>query len=446
MKKIAQPHLPPFPQAASWSSKLLAKVPPRYWIGAGKALPYVGPAIQAAQVGSSLYSLYSAMNKGKRRASRSISRGRQRTRAGTSYSTPQSTSRPPSYRSASSAGSNVAFNDAQPANRIVDKQTPNAILKMKSYKKKKSKNQRRAARRKKAFEKRIKKIIIKLGPTNIYKEYCTGSHDLNKLNGAWNDNMLQAHTFSRGGMSDGFGYGSIRSDTGAETLRDCWKILDFQNNELFLYTTAGGATGNVETLSTLTTSSAIVARTPSETGKVWISKITYTISLRNSDASLAQCIDVYEMKAKQNFSFSSPHRSAQSSYLWCINNENYTYEAPLAPKVNLDQPQVTPYDIPNYSKYWTPDTATRIILEPGEAKTLTFFGKKGWYDGRKAKSVCCMAGLTTEFLFILGGGPNPNVTNATNPIKMTWTKEIRWRQEAGFQKPQNLALSNFQTY
>jgi hypothetical protein len=57
-----------------------------------------------------------------------------------------------------------------------------------------------------------------------------------------------------------------------------------------------------------------------------------------------------------------------------------------------------------------------------------------------------MAGLTTEFLFILGGGPNPNVTNSTSPIKITWTKEIRWRQEAGFQKPQNLALSNFQTY
>ena len=109
-------------------------------------------------------------------------------------------------------------------------------------------------------------------------------------------------------------------------------------------------------------------------------------------------------------------------------------------------PQMTPYDIPNFSKYWAPDTATRIILEPNESKILTFHGKKGWYDGRKAKNLCAIKDFTTEFLFIIGGGPCPNIDNNSAPIKFTWTKEIRWRQEAGFQKPQNMALSHWQEF
>lgn len=445
MKKIAQPHLPPFPQAASWSSKLIAKVPPRYWIGAGKALPYIGPAIQAAQIGSNIYSLYK-MSKRKRSVSRGRSRGRSRIGVGELVTPARSRTRAVSMSSASSAGSNVAFNDAQPANRIVDKQTPNAILKMKTYKKKKSKNQRAAARKKKAFNKKVKKAIIKLGPTNIYKEMCTGPLDLNKLSAAWNDKMIQRATWSGGSMAHGFGYGSIRSDTGQEVLRDCFKLLDYQNNELFLYTTAGDQNGQVETLSGLTTNNAIVARTWAQSGKVWISKIIYTMTLRNSSTTQAQCVDIYELVAKGNYSFTSPHRSAELSYVECVNKENFTYDTVGSTKCNIDMPQMTPYDIPNFSKYWAPDTATRIILEPNESKILTFFGKKGWYDGRKAKSLCAIKDFTTEFLFIIGGGPCPNIDHNSAPVKFTWTKEIRWRQEAGFQKPQNMALSHWQEF
>jgi hypothetical protein len=49
-------------------------------------------------------------------------------------------------------------------------------------------------------------------------------------------------------------------------------------------------------------------------------------------------------------------------------------------------------------------------------------------------------------LFIIGGGPCPGWVNGTNMPKVTWSKEIRWRQEAGFEKPQNLPLTRAVTY
>jgi len=304
-----------------------------------------------------------------------------------------------------------------------------------------SKAQKQKRKIKKKFAKKVQKVMIKLGPANVYKETATGAYSLPAYVGAWNANMAQQFSFSRPTTSaDGFGYGGCFNN-GTERLQDCFKLLDYQNNELFLYTAAGGTTGQVESLAALTTASAIVARTTAVSGKVWISDLTYTMSIRNP-ASIALSVDVYEMVANRNFADTSPYCTAGEAYTQCVNQENFTYDTPgVGDRVRLNQAQATPFDIPNYTKYWKVQTGTRMLLDPGEVKMLTFKGQKGWYDGRKTQPLVAIKDFTTEFLFIVGGGPSAGLIATTPMPEVVWTKEIRWRQELGFGKPQNLPLS-----
>jgi len=158
------------------------------------------------------------------------------------------------------------------------------------------------------------------------------------------------------------------------------------------------------------------------------------------------------MLAQKNYSSDDPYRTASLAYTRCVEFENYKYDGTIVPagpsppvvqgKVTFNDPQTTPYDIPNYSKYWKPRSGTRLLLEPNQCKMLTFYGHKGWFDGRKYQDLVAIAGKTVEFLYICGAGPSPGMTNTTSMPEVTWTKEIIWRQEIGFGKPQNVPLTN----
>jgi hypothetical protein len=174
------------------------------------------------------------------------------------------------------------------------------------------------------------------------------------------------------------------------------------------------------------------------------------MSIRNRDPNATICVDVYDLCAQKNFANDDPYRTSSRAYTRTIEFENYKYDGtsiPAAPnqqqgKVTLNDPQTTPYDIPNFTKYWKPRSGTRLLLEPNSCKMLTFYGHKGWFDGRKYQDLVAIGGKTVEFLFICGAGPSPGMTNTTLMPQVTWTKEIIWRQEIGFGKPQNVPLTN----
>lgn len=445
---LAAPHQPVIKGVTrSLTNRALSSLSSQNLARLGFAIPYVGQAVNAGLTGYQLYQLYKSMPK--------------RTRSGKSYNTPVKRIRhrysapTPQITELQDAGVQVdiGHTTAQPATSVIDSTRPTSILVTKRSKRKLSKKAKKYKAKKKRFAKSVKKVIIKLGPSNIWKESCTGAFNLNNRSDVfnWNTSMGQAYTFAPENGSGGFGYGSQLDATNVRD-NDCWKLLNYQDNELFLYTTENSTDARQDTIANLTSAATRFIKSSATSGKVYISKIEYTISVRNQ-ATHPLTVDVYQMVAQKNFAGDSPYSNARKAYDQCRSQENFTYDvetpgvAQAQAKVKFEDPQASPMDIPNYSKYWKPKTGTRLLLQAGETKMLTFYGSKGWYDGRKANGLYALKDFTNEFLYIVGGGPCPGWTNsATTMPAITWTKEIRWRQEEGFQKPQNVALSRAVTY
>jgi len=186
--------------------------------------------------------------------------------------------------------STIATTSSNPATAVVDNNRQVGILKAKTKRRKKfSKKKKKYIAKKKKFAKKVRKVMIKLGPANIYKEACNGVFTLNAYPNTqeWNNFMNQTFTFANSGNSSGgFWFGGTHPTTFADRLADCSKLLDFQDNELFLYTSTNVATTQQtdRTLSSLGDAARVI-QTQGKTGKVWITAVKYTISVRNRDPS-----------------------------------------------------------------------------------------------------------------------------------------------------------------
>lgn len=346
----------------------------------------------------------------------------------------------------------IATTSSNPATAVVDNNRQVGMLKVKRKKRKQSKKKKKYIAKKKKFAKKVRKVMIKMGPANIYKESCTGTYNLNgyaTANQAWNNTMDQTWTFSNAlNSSGGFWFGGRTTDNQVRD-KDLYKLLDYQNNEVFLYNTNSGIAQDVGKLQLQNAANNVnYIQTSAKSGRVWITAVKYTLSIRNRSSTATICVDVYDMVAQKNYSVSDNFKTAQSAYENCLLEENFTYDTTGAANaavstevIRLDEPQTTPFDIPNYSKYWKAKTGTRLLLEPNQTKMLTFYGPKGWYDGRRYEDLVAIAGHTTEFLFICGAGPSPGMVAGIEMPSVTWTKEIIWRQEVGYGKPANMPLS-----
>lgn len=375
-----------------------------------------------------------------------MSRTPQRRRTGSAPATPARSS-----RSMSVAGlSDISYTSSVPATSVIDSNRQVGILVGKGKKKKLSKRSKNIRKKKVKFQKKVSKALVKLGAVNTYKEFCLGEFNLDgyAVGGTnWDTRMEQTFTWSvlanEANEGRGFWYGG-KNASGNDRTQDMFQLLNYQNNELFLSQAQSGTGAYNNTLATLTTANVQCMSVGAEGLKVWIKSVKYTMSLRNRISTKAVCVDVYELVAKRNFSPDSPYRNSRLAYEKCIADNTFTGQPGVTSKVTLDDPQATPADIPGFSDYWKTKSATRLFLQPGETKMITFYGAKGWYDGKKFSSLYAIGGKTTEFLFIVGGGQCPGLTNTDLFPAVKWSKQINYRNQQGFGKPKNLVLSNSQ--
>lgn len=144
-----------------------------------------------------------------------------------------------------------------------------------------------------------------------------------------------------------------------------------------------------------------------------------TLSWKN-DMAYNMYADVYECLAASDIT-DSTFSTARAAFINCLNLNGQLDQTGGYAKLTTTQSGCTPYQAPGFGKYWKIIKKTRVLCTPGSVTNYTYFTRPKVIHNAVVTGQYATKGLTKDIIFIANPTYNGATTVAT-VFRLEWSK------------------------
>lgn len=231
---------------------------------------------------------------------------------------------------------------------------------------------------------------------------------------------------------------TITGTTGPEKQQPMVSSASGDKTNLMLNPVGNATTGPQRYWSTLAAQPSITtaASAPREATQVnQFFKVAYancTVSIENV-APTSSYVDIYECVAASNITDAN-YASAYAAFDKCLTTSIGDFVAAIN-KLTVTTSGATPYQAPNFFRYWKIIKKTRLLMTTNEIVNYTFRGKSNvGVSNNKVIGQYATKGVTKDLIIIANPTYNGDTTAVTQ-LKVEWTKNygIKYPDMQGIQ-------------